>query len=130
MESWRKVWREGFAPIIGEVGLRALAEALRSDDPALIQGSTSNPLPLMCNSQLPVNAACVVGLCGWRGEGIETVEDVDHYFAEKCFEADQRLGEPGGCRWLLNWIDDTPREEMRKELLPEVELALSQRVAA
>jgi hypothetical protein len=28
----------------------------------------------------------------------------------------------------LNWFDDTPREEMRRELLDEIEHALAERV--
>ena len=36
--------------------------------------------------------------------------------------------EPAACRWFLNWYDDTPRDEVRRELLAEVELALAERV--
>ena len=32
----------------------------------------------------------------------------------------ERLGEPAACRWFLNWFDDTPRDQMRRELLAEV----------
>ena len=28
-----------------------------------------------------------------------------------CYEVDQSMGEPAGCRWLLNWWDETPRPE-------------------
>jgi hypothetical protein len=45
-------------------------------------------------------------------------------FAQLCFEVDQHFGEPRACRHFLNWFDDTPREQMRRELLPEVVLAL------
>ena len=38
------------------------------------------------------------------------------------------LGEPAGCRWLLNWVDDTPREEMRGKLLGEVERSLGEKI--
>ncbi len=44
-----------------------------------------------------------------------------------CFEIDQRLGEPAGCRWFLNWFDETPRDAMRQDLLGEVNLALATR---
>ena len=46
-----------------------------------------------------------------------------------CFEIDQRFGEPTACRWFLNWFDETPREEMREQLLAEVQRALAQRRA-
>jgi hypothetical protein len=54
---------------------------------------------------------------------------VEEFFARMCFEIDQRLGEPAGCRWFLNWFDETPREEMRQQLLAEVKRALAQRRA-
>lgn len=125
IESWRKVWREGFAPSISESALLALRNALTKDDKTLIQGATTTPPPLMCVQDWPVEAACALGLCGWKGENLETVGQVEEYFAKMCFEADQRLGEPSACRWFLNWFDDTPRDEMRRELLGEVQLLLN-----
>jgi hypothetical protein len=127
MESWRTVWREGFAPVLTLKGLESLRDALTSDDPRLVQGSTTTPPPLMCVQDWPVEAACALGFCGWQGERLETVGDVEEYFARCCFEADTRLGEAAACRWFLNWFDDTPREEMRKELLGEVERAIEAR---
>ena len=129
MESWRTVWREGFAPVLSRKGLGALCEALRVDDPRLTQGSTTTPPPLMCVQDWPVEAACALGFCGWQGERLFTVGEVEEYFARSCFHADQRLGEPAACRWFLNWFDDTPRDEMREELLGEVERAIEQRDA-
>lgn len=127
MESWRLVWRDGFAPCMKTEGLKVLAEALKSDDPRLIQGATTCPPPLMCVQDWPVEACCALGFCGWQGDALNTVGEVEEHFAKCCFEADQRLGEPAACRWFLNWFDDTPRTEMRRELLAEVELALSGR---
>ena len=124
MESWRNVWRNGFIPLISTAGLEALADALRHNDPRLTQGSTTTPPPLMCVQDWPVEAACAIGYCGWIGEGLTRVGEVEEYFARLCFEADQRLGEPAACRWWLNWYDDTPRHEMRREVLAEVELEL------
>jgi hypothetical protein len=115
-------------PVISTTGLTALRDALRGDDPRLVQGATTTPPPLMCVQDWPVEAADALGYCGWQGEGLETVGQVEEYFARCCFEADQRLGEPAACRWFLNWYDDTPRDEMRRELLAEVELALAERV--
>ena len=128
MESWRLVWRDGFVPVISTSGLEALREALKSDDPRLTQGSTTTPPPLMCVQDWPVEAACALGYCGWQGDELETVGQVEEFFARMCFEADQRLGEPAACRWFLNWFDDTPRDEMRRELLAEVERALTERI--
>ncbi len=129
MESWRKVWREGLAPLLSTEGLKALARALASDDPRLLQGATTSPPPLQCVQEWPVEAACGIGFCGWQGEGLETVSEVEEFFARVCFEVDMALGEPAGCRWFLNWFDETPRDEMRRLLLAEVNLELARRQA-
>jgi hypothetical protein len=127
MDSWRKVWREGLAPHLSTEGLDALAEALANDDPRLLQGATTTPPPLQCVQDWPVEAACGLGYCGWQGDGLETVAEVEEYFARMCFEADKVLGEPAACRWFLNWFDETPRDEMRRELLAEVRRTLAER---
>jgi hypothetical protein len=128
MESWRKAWREGFVPQLSTAGLEALRQALATDDARLIQGATTSPPPLQCVQDWPVEACCVLGFCGWQGEGLQTVAEVEEDFARLCFEADQALGEPAACRYFLNWYDDTPRAEMRRELLSEVEQALAERI--
>jgi hypothetical protein len=130
METWRRVWRDGFAPVFSTACLEALWHALRNDDARLLQGATSSPPPLRRHSDLPVSGCCSIGWCGWQGEKLTTVAEVEEFFARSCYEADQRLGEPGGCRWFLNWYDDSPRQEMRLELLAEVERALEQRFVA
>jgi hypothetical protein len=129
MESWRKVWREGVANQISTSGLQALRRALLNDDARLLQGATTSPPPLQCVQDWPVEAACGLGYCGWQGDGLETVAEVEEFFARVCYEADQRLGEPAACRWFLNWFDETPREEMRRQLLPEVNRSLAHRLA-
>ena len=126
MESWRRVWREGFAPSLSTEHLKALRDALRCDDKRLIQAATTSPPPLLCVQDWPAEGADAIGLCGWLGGDLKTVGEVTEFFAKTCFEADQRIGGPAACRWFLNWYDDTPREEMRKDLLEEVELSLSQ----
>lgn len=125
MESWRTVWRDGFVPVLSRKGLEALKAALQADDPRLVQGVTTTPPPLMCVQDWPVEACCALGFCGWQGDALNTVGEVEEHFAKCCFEADQKLGEPAACRWFLNWFDDTPRDQVRKELLAEVELALN-----
>jgi hypothetical protein len=129
MESWRKVWREGLAPQISTAGLEALRSALLNDDPRLLQSATTSPPPLQCVQDWPVDGACGLGYCGWQGDGLETVAEVEEYFARSCFECDQLLGEPAACRWFLNWFDETPREEMRQLLLAEVNRSLAQRLS-
>jgi hypothetical protein len=127
MESWRKVWRDGLAPHLSAAGLEALRQALMADDERLIQGATTVPPPLMSVQDWPVEAACVLGYCGWQGDGLATVGEVEEYFAKMCFEADKALGEPASCRWFLNWFDETPRPEAVRELLAEVNRTLAER---
>lgn len=129
MESWRTVWREGVAPVLSAPGLLALRDALAGNDTRLTQGSTTTPAPLSFVLEWPCEGACAFGYAGWQGEGMETVGDVEAYFAKCCFEVDKKLGEPAGVRWFLNWYDDTPRDDMRKELLPEVEREIEARGA-
>jgi hypothetical protein len=129
MTSWQLCFRIGFVPSLSTAGLQALAEALERDDPRLIQGATTTPPPLACLSGWSVEAACPIGFCGWQGDGLATVAEVEVEFAQACFAADRRLDEPGGCRWFLNWADETPRDEMRRELLPEVRRELTLREA-
>jgi hypothetical protein len=127
MESWRKVWRDGLVPHLSTAGLEELERALAGDDRRLLQGATTTPPPLLCMLDWPVEAACVLGYCAWQGDGLETVAEVEEYFARLCFKADQALGEPAACRYFLNWYDETPRAQMRAELRDEVQQALAQR---
>ena len=128
MESWRQVWRNGFVPGFTTAGLEALRDALRSDDPRLIQGATTTPPPLMAVQDWPVEGCCGVSFCGWHdGQGLTTVGEVEESFAKACFEADERLGEAAACRWFLNAFDGWSRSEMIANLLPEVEYVLAQR---
>jgi hypothetical protein len=129
IESWRTVWRAGVAPQLSVEGLEALARALANDDPRLWQGQTAGPTPGPGKRgwDPPCEGACLIGYAGWQGEGLETVAEVQDFFAQACYRADLALGEPAGCRWFLNWFDETPREVMRRLLLAEVRLALDGR---
>jgi hypothetical protein len=128
MESWKRCWREGFAPLLSTEHLEVLRLALVNDDSRLLQGVTTQPPPLQCVQDWPVEGACPIAWCGWQGDGLRTVAEVEEFFAKCCFAADKRLGEPAACRWFLNWFDETPREQMRAELLVEVERALAERL--
>ena len=128
MESWRKVWREGVAPSLSERELQVLRMGLLTDDPTLMQGGTTSPPPLDCVLDWEVEAACGLSYCGWKTDAGSTVQEVEEYFARKCFEADQRIGECGIIRHFLNFFDDTPRAEMRRQLLEEVNRELDSRL--
>lgn len=130
MDSWRKVWRDGVVPLLSPAALEALRKALVNDDPRLLQGATTMPPPMQCVQDWSCESACGLGYAGWQGEGLVTILEVEEFFAKICFEIDQRLGEPAAARYFLNWFDETPRHEMRRELLSEVEIALGLKTEA
>lgn len=125
MKPWQRAWRKGFAPNLTREQLTALRDGLAANDQRIIQGATTSPPPLMCVQNWPVEYACVLGFCGWQGNGLETVAEVEEFFARLCYDCDQSLTEDAGCHQFLNWVDETPRAEMVLELLAEVELSLS-----
>lgn len=129
MEAWRKVWRDAIVPLMSDEALHALYRGLINDDPRLCQGKTTEPPPLLAIQDFDVEQACAISYCGWQGDGLNTVGEVENKFAQLCFECDNLLGEPGGVRWFLNWYDETPRDMMRRELIEEVnrEISIRQR---
>lgn len=77
MESWQTVWRTGFTPGFSTAALEALRAALVKDDPRLHQGATTTPPSLMKVQDWPCEGADAIGFCGWQGEGLETVGEVE-----------------------------------------------------
>ena len=131
MNTWQKVWREGLAPRLSTAGLHALRRALVADDEHLLQGDTTMPPCLESLQDEAVAAACAVGFCAWQGgEGLFTVAQVNAQFERICWGADVALREPAACRVFLHWFDQTPRKEMRRQLLEEVNRTLEERRAA
>ncbi|MBI3409231.1 MAG: hypothetical protein HY040_12865 [Planctomycetes bacterium] len=120
MEHWRRTWREGIGPMLSRSGLEALRMALMRDDAQLVQNATTCPPALAVFADACVEAACAVGFCAWKGDNLATVAEVSAYFAQTCTAADDALGEPSACRHFLNWFDQTPRSEVRRLLLQEV----------
>lgn len=125
MEQWRKLWREGIGPQISRSGLRALRNGLLCDDPALIQRAATFPPPIDVMAEEPIEGACAMCYCAWRGDGLGTVGEASAYYEEACAIADNALGEPGAVRHFLNWFDEIPRVEMRRLLLAEVNRMLN-----
>jgi hypothetical protein len=109
-----------FLTLVSEESLAALEDGLRTGDGRLVQKTTTSPPPMPCVSDWPCEGACLVGYCGWRGDGLETVGEVEEYFARMCFEIDRAIGEAAGCRWLLNWYDESPMAEVVAEVIPAI----------
>jgi hypothetical protein len=130
LESWRLVWREGVLHCLPTKGLTALKHALETDDRRVTQASTTTPPNLPCVTDWPIECACPLAFVGWQGEDLKTVGQAEEFLQKVIFETGRRLGVPDAARWLLQWIDDTPRDEMFKGLLSEVDLALELRALA
>lgn len=123
LEPWKHTWRVGFLPSLTTLGLETLLESLREDSPKLLQGVTTSPPPLQSLQDWPVEGGDPIVIAFTEGEE-RTVGECEEFFARACFEADTLLGEPAGCRHLLNWWDENPRPQVRKELTNEVEYNL------
>jgi hypothetical protein len=137
MESWRRVLREGFLPQASGPALLLLRLRLQQQardpltelgnhDCLLLRGTTTCPPALPSLGDWPCEAACPVGTLA-LGDGAVTVEEVQNAFGQMCFNADQCLGEPAACRWMLNWIDEAPWPEVRDGLLAELDREISRR---
>lgn len=120
LEPWRRVWRDGLAPLMSDAGLTALELALAHGDASLIQGAPTIPPPdPRCNSE-PVAGSCLFGFAAWQTQGLVTVADVAAASKAICQEIESRLGKEA--HWpLVRWFDDTPEEMMRPALLYEVQ---------
>ena len=93
MEKWRRVWRAGLAPHLSRAGLLALQSSLLRDDPRLLQGTVSSPPPLDALRECAVNGACAISWCGWQGQGLRSVGQVEEYFHRTCDAAAAALQE-------------------------------------
>jgi hypothetical protein len=125
MQSWQRAFRAGLAPLLTLKGLIVLAAALETDDVRLDQGCTTVPQAgEEWFESFPVQQCCALALAILEGEGLETVTDVHGRFLEICDQASQRLGDPGAVAAFIRWHDDTPRHDMRRLLLIEVEAAI------
>lgn len=127
MHAWQKVFREGLAIILPTAGLEALASALASDSIEVIQNGTTLPPPLQHARDEPIEKACPVAFALWRGCNLRTVGEVEEAFALTLFKVDELLGQPAAVRYFLNWVDETERARVRRELLAEVNAALLSR---
>jgi len=106
-------------------GLEQLRQALIRNDPHLVQHETIFPPPFQVFADEPVECACAVGYCLWKGNGCKTVGELSAAFAQVCQRADDLLGEIAGSRLFFDWFDGVPRSQMRIELLDELNRLLT-----
>lgn len=124
LEKWQVAWRNALAPRLPRRGLEALRKALLCDDQSLLQGRTVRPSQFLGRHNEKAEAACAIGFCGWKS-GLDTVLEVTEFFDDLIESAEPKLG-PSTCRHFLDWFDETPRSEMRRRLLSEVEKYLAE----
>lgn len=127
MELWRRIWRDGLAPQLSTSGLQALYQGLAHDDPRLLQRFTADVPAARAFRARKIEAACALGYCAWKGDGVKRLGQVLDHFENVCTRADESVGELAASNHFLNWYDQTPRAEMRRQLLGEVERVLRQR---
>lgn len=122
MESWRMSWREAVAPRLSLAGLRALREGIINRDPALIHGATVIPGPEVRPNVAP-RGACGIAYPGWKGDGLQTVGEVQFYWNEV-------VGTEGRCGSFISWWDESTDEKIASELLPEIDMAIKAKEAS
>lgn len=128
--DWRQVWEMGIAPHLSTEKLRHLADALESDDPALIQGEMTLPPVVNSDPKSPICAACAIIYGDWKTERIRTVGDAEEYFDEITDACDASLERRYSYPDFVRWFDRTPRAEMRELLLTLVRQILRERECA
>lgn len=126
-DAARDAFRVGIAPQFTTETIVALRDALANDDERLIQHTTTEPPPLLCVADWPIRCGCGVAFCCWVGEMLIKVAEVHESFGRVIVESDRLLGGVAKTSAFLHFWDDTPRDQMRAELLTEVELILSER---
>lgn len=124
---WLEVWDCGIAPQMTDEELTALADGLRDHDERIIQGHTTEPLPLLCVSDWPCEKADALGFAYLATHTGALIGEVEQFFAQTCYQCDVDIGEVAACRWFLNWHDDTPKLIMFRDLLAAVENTIYRR---
>ena len=122
----KKSLREGVFPELSTAGLEALRRALVTNNPALIQGKTTQ-------GEGSDFRACFIGFARWQGDSLPPNSDVvERDFAKKCLSIEDRLKckKDFGDRLLaefMAWYDSESRQEVFKALLLEVRQELAKR---
>jgi hypothetical protein len=129
--TWRDVWR-ALACHLSTAGLKALAVALRTDDPQLLEEQTTAPLPFRRQRQR-CTGACAVAFCLWKG-GLPNVAEIEEEFgvlldrvnAELLPRVQRRL--PAAIFTDEFWDEPAiPRATKRRLLLPLVKKEIASR---
>jgi hypothetical protein len=113
-------------------GLERLRGALERDDKRVIQGNTMRPQVLQCTFNDPVEACCPLcwALLDTKSQPhYVSVGPLEERFADALLKASDKLGWPMAAQVFLSWVDEAPRDEMRRQLIAEVNRELARRAA-
>lgn len=131
LAGWQVAFRQGVAPQLSTAALERLADGLLGDDPALVQGWTTEPPPVEHCLDEYATGGCLLcyGLMA-DFDGPPLVADLAGRFGDVCRRCDEALGLPGAVGYLLRAWDDLPRAEARALFRAEVERTLLERAAS
>lgn len=130
MESWRQVWRTGIVQQVDSRSLAILWEALKKDDPRIIQGATTVPTPVLQMMDQPVESADVIAFIGWQCFGAAKVAEAEDFWFRVFRESNSKTNCPDSACYFLNWYDSCPRNEMRESLIAEITREIAIRLSA
>ncbi len=136
MDDWKRAFREGFLAVATRQSLERVRGLLLDDSPSLVQKVTAVNAAGVAGSSAGEDAcagACLVAQLSWRER---TVYRAYFDFSLDSDAIDLALrrkkvvsgGDPERTltsRDLTRWYDRTPRDEMRRELIAEIDLALA-----
>jgi hypothetical protein len=124
MKKWQLAFRHA-AKSLSLDGLQALLKALRDDDDALEQGTTTVPTWFYGCREVACEGGCAIGFAAWKS-GAVWARDVQAAFLRVCDSFDGMDGLTLGD--FTGWFDHTPRDQMRAELIQVVEAVITERV--
>lgn len=123
-EATRRVFHEGFVPLLKDEELWVLKGWLTMAPERFKQGYTLYPVPTPAEEPYMMpDCGCLITNIG-RINMLKYADELYEYFARMCYNIDQNMGEPSAVRYLLNWYDDSPWEDVKNGSIEELEAAL------
>ena len=129
MESWKKSFAH-IADVCGVPALQVLRTAVSENYCSLIQGTTVAYEPATNPGDRTVCGACAVGYMYWKADDMDFADDVEEAVAATFSEVAKKAGWDRAPDLFTNWYDETPRDEMRRELLPVIDANIRRLEAA
>lgn len=128
---WRTAWHDHLAPLLPTRGLEALKAALETGDKTLIQGRTTYPHPFEdLPPDTPIDGACALGFCVWKGHDLATVQAVFAGVQAVLLRSYETTAKTNiSVHSFFTFVDHAPWKQVVELLLPEVTKTLAARAA-